>query len=82
MHPSPAARAPVLEAARLAWPAAEIAELRTVEEAADRRSRRPELLVVGEPVAAAAASAVQALAADGAPRWAVLFRGGAGAYLA
>jgi signal transduction histidine kinase len=68
----PAARA----AARTAFPEAEAIEAATVAEARSwRRTSQPELLVLAEPDAVSAATAVQAVDANGLPRWAVVILG-------
>jgi signal transduction histidine kinase len=83
VHLSPATRATVLAAAVQAFPGAEITELGRVEEALpDGWPRRSQLVVLAEPDAASAAAAIQALAADGLPRWAVVCLGGEGGDLA
>src|SRR5580692_8378843 len=78
VHLSAANRPAALVAARRAFPAADLVEVGTVAAAvaAGRGARRSELLVLGEPDAAAVARAIQAVDASGMLRWAVVLLGG------
>jgi signal transduction histidine kinase len=76
VHLSTASRPVVLAAAREAFPEADAVEVDTVAETGSGGGAgQPELLVLAEPDAIAAAAAVQALDANGLPRWAVVILG-------